>query len=230
MVHLRRPGSVIGRVDPSGNVTYSAKYDVYGAVRSATGTANTAQGFVGGCGHLSEAATGLIYMRARYYDPNTGRFVSQDPSMHSVNWYIYCMDNPANNVDADGKETTPFEVAMQIAGIITAALYCDLFKATLGVCFTMVLLSILAPLAFVAGGGWMFPVGIPYGIAFGYMAAQAILNMCSELSAYAGSTISGIQEGGTPNMVKEILLTVEGYVNGINLIMEADEADQELNG
>ena len=65
-------GSVVAQVDPSGTVTYSAKYDAYGAVRGATGSATTAQGFVGGLGHLSEAATGLIYMRARYYDPSTG--------------------------------------------------------------------------------------------------------------------------------------------------------------
>ena len=99
-------GSVVAEVDPSGTVTYSAKYDVYGAVRAASGTANTAQGFVGGLGHLSEAATGLIYMRARYYDPNTGRFVSEDVSKVGPNWYSYCGDNPINRVDSTGRAPT----------------------------------------------------------------------------------------------------------------------------
>ena len=97
-------GSVVAQVDPSGNVTYSAKYDVYGAVRAATGSANTAQGFVGGLGHLSEAATGLIYMRARYYDPNTGRFASEDPQKKGLNWYKYCNDNPVDYIDRTGKD------------------------------------------------------------------------------------------------------------------------------
>ena len=72
-------GGVVGEVDPLGNLTSSPKYDVYGAVRANGGTASTKQGFVGGLGHLSEPETGLIYMKARYYDPNTGRFESRGP-------------------------------------------------------------------------------------------------------------------------------------------------------
>ncbi len=40
-------GSVVGEVDPLGNLTCSDAYDVYGAVRGRTGTATTAHGFVG---------------------------------------------------------------------------------------------------------------------------------------------------------------------------------------
>ena len=39
--------------------------------------ASSAMGFVGGLGHLSEAGTGLIYMKARYYGPSFGRFVTR---------------------------------------------------------------------------------------------------------------------------------------------------------
>ena len=45
------------------------------AVRANTGTASTKQGFVGGLGHVSDTEMGLIYMRARYYDPRVGRFI-----------------------------------------------------------------------------------------------------------------------------------------------------------
>ena len=100
-------GSVVGEVDPSGNLTSSPKYDVYGLVRANPGTASSAMGFVGGLGHLSEAGTGLIYMRARYYDPALGRFASEDPGASGENWFIYCNDNPVNFVDATG--TTPGE-------------------------------------------------------------------------------------------------------------------------
>ena len=43
-------GSVVGEVYPSGNLTSSPKYDVYGLVRSNPGTASSAMGFVGGWG------------------------------------------------------------------------------------------------------------------------------------------------------------------------------------
>ncbi len=97
-------GSVVGEVDPSGNLTSSGTFDVYGAKRQGgTGTATSRQGFVGSLGHVTDSETGLVYMRARYYDPNVGRFVSQDPAGNGSNWYVYCGDDPVNKVDADGK-------------------------------------------------------------------------------------------------------------------------------
>jgi len=47
--------------------------------------------------------SGLYYFCARYYDPEVGRFLSEDPVPH-VNAYIYCDDNPINRVDPDGRE------------------------------------------------------------------------------------------------------------------------------
>jgi RHS repeat-associated protein len=46
-------------------------------------------------------ATGLEYLRARYYDASTGRFLSQDP-MPLLQRYAYANDNPANLVDPSG--------------------------------------------------------------------------------------------------------------------------------
>ncbi|MCW3055742.1 MAG: repeat protein [Chthonomonadales bacterium] len=97
-------GSVLGEVDPNGNITSSRKYDVYGLVRggnSPTGTSN--HKFVGQLGHPSEDNTGLIYMKARYYDPATGQFASEDPANQGYNWLIYAHANPVNRVDRDGR-------------------------------------------------------------------------------------------------------------------------------
>ena len=96
-------GSVVGEVDVNGTLTSSPKYDVYGLVRQNPGSASSAMGFVGGLGHLSEASTGLIYMRARYYDPALGRFASEDPSKNGYNWYIYCDNSPNNKTDISGE-------------------------------------------------------------------------------------------------------------------------------
>jgi RHS repeat-associated protein len=96
-------GSVVGEVDPLGNLTCADEYDVYGAVRGRSGTATTAHGFVGALGHLSDASTGLIYMRARYYDPSTGRFASEDSGKNGDNWFVYCSGDPVNESDITGK-------------------------------------------------------------------------------------------------------------------------------
>ena len=99
-------GSVLGEVDPNGNITARRKYDVYGATRAGSDTGTSKHKFVGGLGHPSEDETGLVYMRARYYDPQNGRFVSQYPGLQGANWYAYCSDNPINCLDADGRIAT----------------------------------------------------------------------------------------------------------------------------
>jgi len=44
------------------------------------------------------------YYRARYYDPTTGRFISEDPGglRGGINLYKYVADNPSNLVDPRG--------------------------------------------------------------------------------------------------------------------------------
>jgi hypothetical protein len=44
----------------------------------------------------------LVYMRARFYDPTIGRFMSEDP-VWSTNLYPYADNNPATMIDPDGK-------------------------------------------------------------------------------------------------------------------------------
>ncbi len=48
-------------------------------------------------------ATELVYFNARYYDPTTGRFLTEDSSRQGVNWYAYCGNNPVNRTDQTGR-------------------------------------------------------------------------------------------------------------------------------
>lgn len=42
------------------------------------------------------------YLRNRYYDPSTGRFITEDPAKDGANWYTYCGSNPINRIDPSG--------------------------------------------------------------------------------------------------------------------------------
>jgi uncharacterized protein RhaS with RHS repeats len=67
-------GSTTELTDGAGSVTGTYSYDVFGAVRAHSGAA-TEWSFTG---EQVDGATGLQYLRARYYDPAIGRFLSRD--------------------------------------------------------------------------------------------------------------------------------------------------------
>ncbi|TXL12852.1 hypothetical protein BMR05_14010, partial [Methylococcaceae bacterium HT4] len=60
-------------------------------------------------GEQTESDSGLIYLRARYYDPEIGRFISRDPFSgymsvpESQNMYAYAHNNPLKFVDPSGE-------------------------------------------------------------------------------------------------------------------------------
>jgi len=60
-------------------------------------------------GEIKDDPSGLFYLFARYYDPETGRFVSLDPELGSLsspqtlNRYAYCVNNPLKYTDPDGR-------------------------------------------------------------------------------------------------------------------------------
>jgi RHS repeat-associated protein len=68
-------GSVVAITDGSGAVERTYDYDVFGVMRAASGTSGNRYTFTG----EENDASGLVYLRARFYDPASGRFLSRDP-------------------------------------------------------------------------------------------------------------------------------------------------------
>ena len=95
-------GSTMAMVDTSGAVQKSYTYDVYGAP-TATGTVANEFDFAG---QGTEPSTGLQYLRARYMDPATGRFISRDALTVRPSWsqhpFSYVGANPAVRTDPTG--------------------------------------------------------------------------------------------------------------------------------
>jgi len=96
-------GSTTQLADGAGAVTGGYTYDVFGGVRSHTG-ASTQWSFTG----EQNDPNGLEYLRARYYDPATGRLTSQDLWLGNVfspttlNHYPYVLNDPLNLIDPYG--------------------------------------------------------------------------------------------------------------------------------
>ncbi len=49
------------------------------------------------------ASAGLLYMHARHYHPEFGRFLQPDPSALETNLYAYVANSPITKIDPDGK-------------------------------------------------------------------------------------------------------------------------------
>ncbi|MEK6282276.1 MAG: RHS repeat-associated core domain-containing protein [Acidobacteriota bacterium] len=92
-------GTTKALADGSGNLTASLSYGSFGNVTS--GSASTRYTYTG---REIDADAGLMYYRARWYDPQQGRFTSEDPIGFQAgpNFYTYVKTNPINKVDPSG--------------------------------------------------------------------------------------------------------------------------------
>jgi RHS repeat-associated protein len=77
-------------------------YDVWGSVRSGAATGGPKGRYVASLGHVQDDESGLIYMRARYYEPESGRFISEDLQKDGKNYYVYANNSPENFFDCNG--------------------------------------------------------------------------------------------------------------------------------
>ncbi|MGB3904006.1 MAG: RHS repeat-associated core domain-containing protein, partial [Anaerolineae bacterium] len=91
-------------VDNTGQIAETYAYDPFG-VPLASDTVPNPYRFTG---EAWDAEVELLYLRARYYQPETGRFITKDPWAGDVrrpgtlNRYVYVGNNPVNMVDPSG--------------------------------------------------------------------------------------------------------------------------------
>ncbi|MBZ0213099.1 MAG: RHS repeat-associated core domain-containing protein [Nitrospirae bacterium] len=76
--------------------------DPWGVTRVGASTGKPDQRYCANLGHRQDDESGLTYMRARYYEATTGRFISEDPARDGGNWMSYCMNDPVNFADESG--------------------------------------------------------------------------------------------------------------------------------
>jgi RHS repeat-associated protein len=119
--HADFRGSIIAMTNASQTITHKYQYDEFGNLTNSQEADPNPYRYVGAYGIMYEAPD-LTYMRARYYDPTTGRFNSEDP-IWSTNLYPYAGNNPIIFGDVNGKFPEPFTVlGGAIFGAITSSI------------------------------------------------------------------------------------------------------------
>jgi RHS repeat-associated protein len=127
-------GSIVLVSSSSGNIHRETLFDSWGNILVESGVPANQLGYTG---HLMDAETGLIYMQARYYDPEIGRFISMDPAEGnpdtpaSYHRYLYAYGNPTIYIDPDGQSATVVGTALGAAwgfGQMAGGMFKDLLN------------------------------------------------------------------------------------------------------
>jgi len=105
-----------------GAVMDSYEFDAYGNEITHTGTTSNNYLYRG---EQYDSDLGLYYLRARYYNPLTGRFMSKDPSAGDItipatlHKYLYAAGDPVNLSDPTGRDLVG--VALQLRKVVAVA-------------------------------------------------------------------------------------------------------------
>jgi RHS repeat-associated protein len=100
--HADGLGSVTSLSSAAGSIANTYTYDSFGKLTASTGSLVNPFRYTA---RETDTETGLYYYRARYYDPNAGRFLSEDPIAFSggPDFYAYVRNNAPNFIDPSGR-------------------------------------------------------------------------------------------------------------------------------
>jgi RHS repeat-associated protein len=100
-------GSVTSLTNAAGALAQTYTYDSFGNQTASSGSLTN---FFRYTGREFDTETGLYYFRARYFDPTTGRFLSEDPigfDGDGTDFYAYVENDPTTSIDPFGLQHQP---------------------------------------------------------------------------------------------------------------------------
>ena len=196
-------GSVRQLTNSSGVVTDSYEYDAFGNSFTKQGTTPNNYLYRG---EQYDSDLGLYYLRARYYNPSTGRFFSRDPEdgkandPASLHKYLYAGGEPVNAMDPTGQN------------ILDRAIFNGWVVGRFGTA---------AALAYLTAGGNQFAAYVQLYAGYAYLTAPQLEAIISEIlvtngpvramaCATVGLMIHDMMEGTPKSAQWAVIIAYEG--------------------
>jgi len=156
-------GNMVATLSKSGTNGYALSnqrsFDAWGNVRIGSTSGYPTGRYCANIGHKQDDESGLIYMRARYYEPTSGRFTSQDPYRSGLTYFDYACNDPNGNCDPDGKKSSDLTTALGGVGwgFIAMAMIITSYSANpadiaLSVCMTAIGIALVGAASIVGSG------------------------------------------------------------------------------
>ena len=180
-------GSVRGLMDATGTMTDSYAYTAWGEGLVQIGSTSNDYQYAG---EQIDPLTNSYYLRARYMDPTTGRFLSEDPfagtlrDPMTLHRYLYTPDNPVNFTDASG------EFWAAVGGFMLRAAFSLTFQTfRIRYVLQMLKVAIISVMAirYLIGPGRELAI---MGALVGGRIGQALGEMGISMISYGGQTIA----------------------------------------
>ena len=192
-------GSVRQISDESGELLLTQSFDPYGGILAQEGSTQSIFGYTG----EQTDPSGLVYLRARYYSMEQGRFITEDPypgiasQPSSQNPYSYGLNNPILHTDPSGESVTLI-AALAGVGFLAGAAY-NTFQQTNGLrdfCH----FDVMEMLAWGVGGAFVAVSLALLSVELLSFAGMGLQGIALYLFPYAGATgisatISGMSTG-----------------------------------
>jgi RHS repeat-associated protein len=178
-------------------------------------------GYCGNLGHPTDPENGLIYMRARFYEPWSGRFLSEDPAKADMNWYSYANSCPPSFTDPSGYASwtawNNFMIGCAIGGFFMSDLAMLSLLPLAGAVVGAFLFSCVPLVGPIAGGA--------YGVAWGTAKLVDHLNDIYTTGGLFGKRgmeeVNGQQvKRKYPGLVREILGFIMAYGSLLDVLFD----------